>query len=203
MMRLGVAAAIVVVGGGLAQGQQAPVERVGGQIDLPTSKQIVGVVPGAPQRLGSLVVDMAVSPDGRYVVTVNGGYGSYESGYMQSLAVLDTVTGKLVESGDERTLVGTAQDLFSGLAFSADGKTLYGTVVSMSDPEGKKAGSTGSGVQVYGFDAGKITRERLIKLPLQPLAAGKTTMLLGGKAGKVGVPFPAGLPWLTVASSCW
>ncbi len=33
---------------------------------------------------------MAVSPDRRYVVTVNAGYGTYESQYEQSLAVLDT-----------------------------------------------------------------------------------------------------------------
>ncbi len=57
------------VGAGLAglalvgyAGGQAPVERVGGTINLPTSKQIVGVVPGGPQRLNSLAVAMAVSP---------------------------------------------------------------------------------------------------------------------------------------------
>src|SRR6195256_6882505 len=62
-------------------------------IDLPTSKQMVRPVPGSPQRLNSLPMSMAVSPDARYVVTVNAGYGTFESNYMQSLAVLDTQTG--------------------------------------------------------------------------------------------------------------
>ena len=193
---LSVAATAVVgltLGGVWASAQQAPVEKPGGTINLPTSKQIVGVVPGGPQRLSSLPVSVAVSPDGRYVVTVNGGYGSYESGYEQSLAVLDTQTGKLVESPDTRTLVQSSQVLFSGLAFSADGKTLYGSIDSVSDPEGKKAGDTGSGIQVYGFDQGKLTRERVIKIPMQQLAAGKTTMLVGNKPGAMGVPYPAAI----------
>ncbi len=63
-------------------------------IDLPTSKEIARPVPGGPQRLNSLPMSMAVSPDGRYVVTVNAGYGTYESRYMQSLAVLDTQNGQ-------------------------------------------------------------------------------------------------------------
>jgi YVTN family beta-propeller protein len=181
-------------GCGIAGAQQAPVEKPGGTINLPTSKQIVGVVPGAPQRLSSLPITVAVSPDGRYVVTVNGGYGSYESGYDQALAVLDTRTGKLVESPDSRTLVQSAQVLFSGLAFSPDGKTLYGSIDSLSDPEGqKKEGDTGSGIQVYGFDQGKLTRERVIKIPLQKLAPGKTTMLVGNKPGVMGVPYPAAI----------
>ena len=79
-------------------------ERVGGHIDLPSSKQIVGVVPGNPQQIGSLPIAIAVSPDGRYVVTVNGGYGSLESSYEQSVSVLDTTTGKVIESPDPRTL---------------------------------------------------------------------------------------------------
>jgi len=48
-------------------------------IDLPTSKQLIGEIPGHPQRLNSLPMSMAVSPDGRYVVTVNAGYGTLES----------------------------------------------------------------------------------------------------------------------------
>src|ERR1700730_14043327 len=77
----------------------------GQAIDLPTGKQIMGPVPGSPQRLNGLPISMAVSPDGRYVVTVNAGYGTYESGYMQSLAVLDTTTGKVADFPDGRTMV--------------------------------------------------------------------------------------------------
>ena len=91
-------------------------------IDLPTSKQIVRPVPGGPQRLNSLPMSMAVSPDGRYVVTVNAGYGTFESKYMQSLAVMDTTTGTVADFPDPDTLGRAKQTLYSGLAFSGDGK---------------------------------------------------------------------------------
>ena len=184
----------VVIGCGWAVAQ-APQEKPGGRIDLPTSKQITGVVPGSPQPLSSLPVTTVISPDGRYVVTVNDGYGSYETGYMQALAVLDTQTGKLVESPDPRTLPQAKQALFSGLAFSADGKTLYGSIVSASDPEGKNGDDTGSGIQVYGFDQGKLTRDHLIRIPLQPLAPGRTTYLIEDVAGKLGLPYPAAMAY--------
>lgn len=168
---------------------QAPVEKLGGRIDLPTSKEIHGVVPGAPRQLSSLPVTMAVSPDGHYVVTVNGGYGSYESGYHQSLAVMDTRTGKVEDFPDSRTLVNSKQVLFSGLAFSADGRTLYGTIVSSGDPTGKNGDNTGSGIQVYGFRGGTITRERMMKIAPPQLAPGRTTLLgAGGEAFGVADP---------------
>src|ERR1700733_3653151 len=75
-------------------------------VDLPTSKQLIGEIPGHPQRLNSLPMSIAVSPDGRYLVTLNAGYGTAESKYEQSLAVLDTQTGKLKDFPDDRTLVG-------------------------------------------------------------------------------------------------
>ncbi len=171
---------------------QAPVEKPGGRIDLPTSKEIHGVVPGAPKPLDSLPVTMAVSPDGLYVVTVNGGYGSYESGYHQSLAVMDTQTGKVEDFPDARTLVNAKQALFSGLAFSSDGRTLYGSLVSMSDPTGKTKDDTGSGIEVYGFQEGKITRERMIQIAPPQLASGRTTLLVG--ASSPGEAFGAGTP---------
>jgi DNA-binding beta-propeller fold protein YncE len=175
--------------------QAPPAETPGGTVNLPTSKQIVGVVPGHPQQLSSLPIAMAVSPDGRYVVTVNGGYGSFESGYRQSLAVMDTATGTVTDDPDARTLVNSHQVLFSGLAFAPDGKTLYGSIVSASDPEGKKDGDTGSGIQVYGFADGKLTRERVIKLAPQQLAPGRTTHLIGEKDGSLGLPYPAGIAY--------
>ena len=180
---------------------QAPVEKPAGAIDLPTSKQITGVVPGSPQGLGSLPVTMAVSPDGRYVVTVNGGYGSYESRYEQSLAVMDTRNGQIVDSPDDRTLGSAKQTLYSGLAFSPDGKTLYGSIASLTDPEGRKPGSTGSGIQVYGFNDGKLSRERVIKLSLQHLAPGRKTKLIGGVDGNIGVPYPAAIAITNVGRS--
>jgi DNA-binding beta-propeller fold protein YncE len=155
-------------------------------------------VPGDPKRLNSLPISIAVSPDGRYIVTVNAGYGTFESGYMQSLAVLDTGTGAVADFPDDRTLARDAkQTLYSGLAFSKDGKHVYASMASTSDPLGEKEGDTGSGVAVYGFADGKIARERMMKIPLQQLASGRRTKILGGKGkngdGDKGVPFPAAI----------
>src|ERR1700729_2790713 len=128
---------------------------LGQAIDLPTSKQLVRPVPGSPQRINSLPMSMAVSPDARYVVTVNAGYGTFESGYMQSLAVLDTQTGAVADFPDDRTGQGAKQTLYSGLAFSKDGRHLYASMGSESDPVGDGGEKTGSGVVVYGFSDGK------------------------------------------------
>jgi YVTN family beta-propeller protein len=181
---------VVVVGIGVvgARGQS---------IDLPTSKQIVRPVPGSPQRVNSLPMSMAVSPDGRYVVTVNAGYGTFESNYMQSLAVMDTRTGAVADFPDDRTALGAKQTLYSGLAFSPDGKHIYASMGSETDPLGQGEADTGSGVVVYGFNSdsggGKISRERMMKIPLQQLAPGRQTLLIGGTPGDKGVPFPAAI----------
>src|ERR1700692_3195895 len=130
--------ALVVVSG--------PVAAFGQAIDLATSKQIVRPVPGSPQRLNSLPMSMAVSPDARYVVTVNAGYGTFESNYMQSLAVLDTQTGTVADFPDADTGARAKQTLYSGLAFSRDGKHIYASMGSEADPLGTANGDTGSGV---------------------------------------------------------
>src|SRR3984885_11860810 len=173
------------------------------RIDLPTSKQIVRPVPGSPQRLNSLPMSMVVSPDARYVVTVNAGYGTFESNYMQSLAVLDTQTGTGVDFPEADTGSRAKQTLYSGLAFSRDGRHLYASMGSEADPLGTASGDTGSGVVVYGFNSadGKITRERMMKIPLQQLAAGRKTMLIGGKEGDKGMPFPAAIAVLGTAGT--
>ena len=151
-------------------------------------------MPGEPQRLNSLPMTMAVSPDGRYVVTVNAGYGTYESNYEQSIAVLDTQTGKLSDFPDDRTLARVAkQTLFSGLAFSLDGSHLYASMGSISDPVGTDKDDTGSGIVVYRFTDGKIVPQRFIHLPMAQLAPGHTTRLVGETAGTMGVPFPAAI----------
>ena len=166
-------------------------EAVSRPIDLPTSKQLLPGIPGSPQRLNGLPISMVSSPDGRYVVTVNAGYGTVESRYMQSLAVLDRATGAVEDFPDERTLVRAGQTLYSGLAFSADGRHLYGTIASLTDPSGTRPGDTGNGVAVYGFADGKITRERVLPIPLQHLAGGRRTKLIGSVDGPAAVPFPA------------
>jgi DNA-binding beta-propeller fold protein YncE len=166
---------------------------LGQAIDLPTSKQIVRPVPGGPQRINSLPMSMAVSPDARYIVTVNAGYGTFESNYMQSLAAVDTQNGTVADFPDADTGSRAKQTLYSGLAFSSDGKHLYASMGSEADPLGTATGDTGSGIAVYGFGEGKISRERIMKIPLQQLAAGRKTMLIGGQEGDKGVPFPAAI----------
>lgn len=162
-------------------------------IDLPTSKQILPPVPGTPQRVNSLPISMATSPDRRYVVTVNAGYGTYESRYMQSLSVLDTQTGRLEDFPEDWTVVGAKQTLYSGLAFSLDGSHIYASLGSETDPLGDSAKGKGSGVMVYGFHQGKITREKILKIGMQQLAPGKKTFLVGGVEGDQAVPFPSAI----------
>ena len=171
-------------------------------IDLPTSKQLIGEIPGHPQRLNSLPMSMAVSPDGRYVVTVNAGFGTFESKYEQSLAVLNTQTGALADFPDDRTVPRTdKQTLYSGLAFSRDGKHIYASMASLTDPLGGVKNSTGSGVVIYSFSDGRSAPERMISLPLQQLAPGRKTKLIGNVLGDKGVPYPAAIAVVGAAGS--
>ena len=179
-------------------------------VDLPTSKQLIGEIPGHPQRLNSLPMSMAVSPDRRYVVTVNAGFGTLESKYEQSLAVEDTQTGNVEDFPDDRTLVGAKQTLYSGLAFSRDGSHLYAAMGSETNPTGSKGANktaakegetlTGNGIVVYSFHAGKIAPERFISIPLQQLALGRKTKLIGGYEADKGIPFPAAIAVLSSAN---
>jgi DNA-binding beta-propeller fold protein YncE len=164
-------------------------------LDLPSSKRL-GVVPGDPQRVNALPVSMAVSPDGRYVVTVNAGYGTAESGYAQSLAVMDTRTLRVEDFPDARTALeieGGEQTLYSGLAFSGDGRHVYASMASLTDPAGTETGDVGNGVAVYGFAEGKIAPERMIPIGLQKLEGSRRTKLIGEVDGVEGVPYPAGI----------
>ena len=170
-------------------------------INLPTSKQLIGEIPGHPQRLNSLPLSMAVSPDGHYVVTVNAGFGTFESQYEQSLAVLNTQTGALTDFPDQRTAVRAKQTLYSGLAFSNDGKHIYVSMASLTNPTGDGDTAFGSGIAVYSFSEGRIRPERLIHLPLEQLAPGRRTKLLGGVKGDQGVPYPAAIAVIGSADS--
>lgn len=164
----------------------------GQEVNLPSSK-LLGTVPGSPQRINSLPMSMAVSPDKRYAVTVNAGYGTFESKYEQSIAVMDTQTGKIEDFPDARTLEKDKQTLFSGLAFSPDGRHLYASMGSTSNPVGDGKEITGSGVVVYGFDVGRVTPERFLPIPPQKLAGNRRTKLAAGGDGSMGVPFPAAI----------
>ena len=181
---LTIAGLILGFAGSIATGQT---------IDLPTSKQLIGEIPGHPQRLNSLPMSIAIAPGGRYVVTVNAGYGTAESKYEQSLAVLDTQTGKVEDFPDDRTQIEASQTLYSGLAFSSDGTRLYASMGSETAPGGDGKQGTGNGVVVYSFKDGKIAPERFIPIPLQQLAPGHKTKLIGDVNGDKAIPFPAAI----------
>ena len=146
---------------------------LGQSIPLPTSKQILEPVPGAPQQLNSLPMACAWSPDHRYLALVNAGFGTVESNYEQSVAVVDTETGKLTDIPLEMTEVLDPQTLYSGIAFSGDGSRLYLSFDSISEPRGGKPEATGNAIGVFRFDGTSLTKERLIPIPLRSLAAGK------------------------------
>jgi len=164
---------------GAAHAQQDSAARV---LNLPTSKQLMTPVPGDPRRTNSLPMSLAVSPDRRWVVSLNAGYGTFESGYMQSLAVLNVRTGEVRDFPDARTLIDAKQSFFSGLAFSTDGKTVYASLASSSD---------GNGIVVYGLADGVPTPERFLRLPPVTLAAGRQTSLLN--EDRTVSPYPAAL----------
>jgi len=162
-------------------------------LGLPTSK-LLYTVPGAPQRTNSLPTALVVSPDGRYVAVLNAGYGTSESGNAQSIAILELSTGKLTDFPDAHLKPNLHQDYSYGLAFNARGDELFASIISTSDPEGRKEGNIGNGIAVYSFTDGRVTPKRFLKIPLQTLAAGKkypanASKVTGGKA----VPSPAGL----------
>ncbi|HEY0758271.1 MAG TPA: phosphoesterase [Acidisarcina sp.] len=163
-------------------------------INLPSSKQITGSVQGAPQRLNSLPMTMAWSPDHRLLAIVNAGFGTAESSYHQSIAILDTATGRLTDSPDPRTGIPASQTLYSGLAFSSDGRHLYASIDSLSAPEAGSAEQTGNAIAVYTVSSAGLLPERLIPIPLQKLAAGRTQNQFVTPIGVgLAVPVPAGM----------
>jgi DNA-binding beta-propeller fold protein YncE len=120
----------------VAPAVQGQTETSSRTIALPTGKQLAEPAPGSPQRLNSLPMTAAISPDGRYLAVVNAGYGTFESRYQQSIAVLDINTGKVTDFPEPRTAPGLPQTLYSGLAFGRDGTHLYAVFDSLSAPQG-------------------------------------------------------------------
>jgi len=169
---------------------QSPTTKV---VDLSTSKQLSLPTPGYPQRVNSLPMSLAVSPDKRWVISLDAGYGTRESSYEQSLSVLDTKGGTVRDFPDSRTVIEAKQTYYSGLVFSADGRHVYASLASLTAPEGDDKKKTGSGIVVYGFADGVLTLERLMKLPLVALAAGHHTLLREADGGTMGVPYPAAI----------
>src|SRR5579864_3803145 len=120
-------------------------------INLPTGKVLAPSDSG--QVVNSFPVALAVSPDGRYVAALNNGYGTPASDGKESTAILDLETNQVVDFPDARLARNAKQTYYLGLAFSSDGKHLYASMASMTDPTGLKLGETGNGIVVYNFDS--------------------------------------------------
>ncbi len=155
---------------------------------IPNSK-IFGEVPGHPRRINNFPTAVALSPDGRYAVFLHSGFGAYTSARKQSLTVLDLQTDTIRDFPDDRLGPGAKQTYFLGLVFSLDGKHLYASMASLTDPLGKGKGTTGNGIATYTFQNGEVTPGRF--LPLAP-----RTFIPRGKVRRGefnDVTYPAGL----------
>jgi DNA-binding beta-propeller fold protein YncE len=166
------------------------------RINLPTSKTLTLPVPGYLARTNSFPATIALSPDGRYAALLNQGYGTQETGARQSIATLDLSNNRLHDFPDDRLSddYSTRQSYFIGFAFSSDGKHLYASMGSITDPTGEKPKSTGNGIAVYRFADGQVTPERFIKIAPQTIAEGKE-VAFGVRKTPTGtaLPYPAGL----------
>ncbi len=166
------------------------------RINLPTSKTLTLPVPGYIGRTNSFPATIALSPDKRYAALLNQGYGTQETGARQSIAILNLANNELHDFPDSRLSdeFSTRQSYFIGLAFSSDGKHLYASMGSVTDPTGAKPTSTGNGIAVYKFSDGQVAPERVIKIAPQALARGKEVAfgLMQAAAGTA-IPYPAGI----------
>jgi DNA-binding beta-propeller fold protein YncE len=153
------------------------------------SGHLLGTVPGEPKQTNNLPTVLAVSPDRHYLAVLNNGYGAYTSDLRQSVAILDLATNQLTDFPEPLMGSGAAQTFFHGMAFSSDGRHLYASVGSMTDPLGEKKGNRGNGILVYNFDSGKISAGAFLKMPPRA-AAGKKRLQ---RPDMQNVTFPSGL----------
>ena len=155
---------------------------------LPNGKLLTDV-PGNPRSTNNLPTAAALSPDGRFAVLLHSGFGAYASGEKQSLSVLNLETDELTDFPDDRLGSKARQTYFLGLAFGLDGRHLFASMASLTDPLGKQKGSTGNGIAVYAFENGRVTPERFMPIPPRD-------KIPGGKIRRPefqDVTYPAGL----------
>jgi DNA-binding beta-propeller fold protein YncE len=132
--------------------------------NLPSGHVLMPVL-GNPQPMNNWPTVLAVSPDQRYVAVLNSGYGAYTSGERQSIAILDVTTNQLTDFPEPLMGSGAAQTFFHGMAFSSDGRKIYASVGSITDPLGQKEGDVGNGILVYDFENGKPAHSGFLKMP--------------------------------------
>ena len=162
-------------------------------VNLPSSKQLTVPAPGHVGSTNSFPVTMVVSPDGRYAALLNDGHGTQETLGHQSIAVLNLATNQITDFPDARLPEDAHQSYFIGLAFSSDGKHLYASVGSLTDPTGARSGNTGNGIAVYSFAQGKVAPEKFIPIPPQPLLQGKKLAIGLTAPPRSAIPYPAGM----------
>ncbi|HEV2399215.1 MAG TPA: phosphoesterase [Candidatus Sulfotelmatobacter sp.] len=162
-------------------------------VNLPTSKVLTSPAPGRVASTNSFPATIALSPDGHYAALLNDGYGTQETLTRQSIAIWDLESNKLIDFPDDRFREDSHQSYFLGLTFSSNGKHLYVSVGSLSDPTGSTAGDTGNGIAVYSFANGRVAPERFIPIPLQPLSSGKRLAIALKAPPNTAIPYPAGL----------
>jgi DNA-binding beta-propeller fold protein YncE len=173
----------------LAQDQPAT-----SSISLPTSKTLTIPALGRIGSTNSFPATITLSPDAHYAALLNDGYGTQETLATQSITVLDLKTNQLADYPDKRFGEDVHQSYFLGLVFSSDGKHLYASVGSITDPTGQKPGNTGNGIALYSFTDGKVAPERFIAIEPQSLAAGKKVSAgLQKTPPGTAIPYPAGL----------
>jgi DNA-binding beta-propeller fold protein YncE len=178
---------------------------------LPTSKMLTVPSPGRIGSTNSFPATIVLSPDGRYAALLNDGYGTQETLAQQSISVLDLQSNQIADYPDARFASDSHQSYFIGLAFSSDGKHLYASVGSLTDPTGARTGDTGNGIAIYGFSEGKVTPQGFIPIAPQPLKAGRHVAIgLQKTLPSTAIPYPAGLTvvrnpkgadWLIVANN--
>jgi DNA-binding beta-propeller fold protein YncE len=178
---------------------------------LPTSKMLTVPSPGHIGSTNSFPATVVLSPDGRYAALLNDGYGTQETLAEQSISVLDLQNNQIADYPDARFASDSHQSYFLGLAFSSDGKHLYASVGSVTDPTGARTGDTGNGIAIYGFSEGKVTPQGFIPVVPQPLKPGKHVAIgLQNTLPNTAIPYPAGLAvvrnpkgadWLIVANN--
>ena len=181
--------AVALISPLLAQTTTAP-----RHIHLPTSKNLAVPSPGILGSLNGFAAAIAASPDNRYAAILNDGYGTQQNQAHQSIAILDLRTNQLTDFPEERLAAEAHQSYFLGLAFSSNGKHLYASIGSITDPTGEQPNDTGNGIAVYRFHKGKLAWDRFIKILPQAAPAGKKIAKGARKANDgTAIPYPAGL----------
>jgi DNA-binding beta-propeller fold protein YncE len=181
---------LLFLGANSIMGQERPGKS---PVNLPNGKTLAAET-GRISPLNSFPATIALSPDGHYAAMVHVGYGTQESRGRQSISIANLTSGEVKDFPDDRLAEESHQSYFVGLAFSGDGKHLYASLGSITDPTGAQAGDTGNAIAVYSFQQGKVAPERLIKIEPTKLASGK---YVAGGVFKTGpgtaIPYPAGL----------